>query len=147
MSFDENNRRVHGYINPETQVRKSQIDKLGLFAKRKILKNTVVAAWGGRILTEKEIKKLPRRFRTNYALPIYRGFYIAETSAKDLDSADFINHSCEPNCKIVNFLIMLTKRIILPEEELTADFDSGQEFGKKTKCNCKSKKCRKIIYF
>jgi hypothetical protein len=147
MNTDKRHRRVHGYIAPETEVRKSSIDALGLFAKRDIPKGVVVAAWGGRILTSKEIERLPEKFRTNYALSLYPGFYIAETSEKDLDSADFINHSCEPNCAIKNLLIMVTKRSVRRNEELTADFDAGAKFGKKAACQCGSKKCRRIVYF
>lgn len=138
---------MHGYTAPGTKVGKSPINKLGLFAKKTIPKGTVVAAWGGRVLTKNEVKKLPEKFRTNYALPIYPGFYIAEISDNDLDEADFINHSCEPNCSIENSLIMVAKRKINSGEELTADFDSGPKFGIKTKCTCGTEKCRTYVYF
>ncbi len=140
-------RRVHGYTAPETEVRPSPIDKLGLFAKVDIPIRTVVAAWGGRILTETEIKRLPAKFRTNYALPLYPGFYIAETKEKDLDASDFINHSCDPNCRIINLLVMVTQRRIRAGEELTSDFDSGPDLGIKSRCGCGSEKCRHIVYF
>lgn len=140
-------KRVHGYIAPETEVSHSPINGFGLFAKTSIPRGVVVAAWGGRILTSREIKILPPKFRTNYALPLYPGFYIAETKIRDLDSADFINHSCRPNCRIVNLLIMITKRRIKAGEELTADFDSGPRCGTKTTCLCGAVNCRKIVYF
>ena len=139
--------RKHGYTALATEVRPSPIDKLGLFATVNIPRGKVVVVWGGQILTTAEVNKLPKNLRTNYALPIYPGFYIAETRAKDLDSSDFVNHSCDPNCKIANLLIMITKRPIAPDEELTADFDFGPRFGVKTKCNCGSKNCRKVVYF
>lgn len=144
---DSRVRRVHGYIALETEVRPSPIDKLGLFAKRDIPRGTVVAAWGGRILTRTEIDGLPARFRTNYSLPIYPGFYLAEAKAEDLDASDFINHSCDPNCHIVNFLIMLAKRRIKAGEELTADFDCGRKSGVRSACHCGSGKCRRFVYF
>jgi len=139
--------RVHGYTSPYTEVRSSPIHELGLFAAKNIPKGTVVAAWGGRIVTAEEIKHLPKGFATNYALPIYPGFYIAETKAEELDSADFINHSCKPNCRIVNLLVMRTDRKIKSGEELTADFDVGAKLGRKILCKCGSSKCRKIVYF
>lgn len=140
-------RRIHGYTAPETEVRRSAIDKLGLFAKTTLPQGKVVAGWGGRILTQKEILKLPAKFKTNYALPLYPGFYIAESGNNDLDSADFINHSCEPNCRIVNLLIMITKRRIRSGEELTANFNHGPKYGRKTKCHCGAVKCRGVVYF
>lgn len=140
-------RRVHGYTAPETVVKKSPIDKLGLFSATNIPKNHVAAAWGGRVLTRKEIEQLPKGFRTNYALPIYPGLYIAESKSSDLDASDFINHSCDPNCRIVNRLVMLTNRRIRKGEELTADFDCGPKFGVRTLCRCNSKRCRHAVYF
>jgi len=140
--------RIYGYTSPLTKVQYSKIDKYGLFATKSISKGTVVAAWGGKIRTSEEIKKLRSKFSTNYALQLYPGFYIAETNTKELDAADFINHSCEPNCKIVNLLIMITKRKIGVGEELTADFDEGSpKIGRRTKCLCGSVHCRKIVYF
>jgi len=147
MDTDKWHRRVHGYIAPQTEVCKSSIDALGLFAKRDIPKGVVVAAWGGRILTAREIKRLPEKFQTNYALPLYPGFYIAETNEKDLDAADFINHSCDPNCVIKNLLVMVTKRKIVRGKELTADFDAGPKYGVRTMCLCGNPKCRKVVYF
>ncbi len=70
-------KRVHGYIHPKTEVCQSLIDKLGLFAKKNIPKGTVVAAWGGRVLTANEIKKLPSFFNklcfTNLSGILYCG--------------------------------------------------------------------------
>lgn len=140
-------RRVHGYTSPRTKVRPSAIDKFGLFTTRPVARGVVVAAWGGKILTKQELAKLPSTFRTNYALPVYKGFYLAETKPDELDSADFVNHSCEPNSVIKNLLVMVTKRNIKRGEELTADFDTGPGVGKKSRCRCGARNCRATVYF
>ena len=140
-------KRIHGYPAPETIVKKSAIHSLGVFAAKNIKRGMVVVAWGGRILTKAEIKKLPKEIGSNYALPVYPGFYIAETSRKELDNADFVNHSCEPNCIIKNLLVMITKRNIKQGEELTCNFDHGRGVGKRTRCFCDSKHCKKYVYF
>lgn len=142
-----NKPRVHGYTSSFTETKLSPINGLGLFAKRNIKKGGVVAVWGGRVITKKEIKLLPKNISFNFALELYPGFYLAETDPSELDSSDFINHSCNPNCKIVDKLIMLTKEDISSEQELTADFSNHKNKGQKFICNCRSKNCKKIIYF
>ena len=139
--------RVHGYISPLVETRLSPIHGLGLFAKKNISKGTVVAAWGGRVVTKEEIKKLPKGISYHYALELYPGFYLAETKISDLDSSDFINHSCKPNCKNSNQLIMVAKRNIQKGQELTADFSNHTNKGQKFVCNCGSNNCKKVIYF
>lgn len=139
--------RVHGYVSPNAETRISRIEGLGLFAKKLIAKNAVVAAWGGCVTTAAEIKRLPKNIGYNYALHLYPGFYLAERSNEELDSADFINHSCEPNCKIVDKFIMITIRTITKNEELCADFSNHKRTGQKFVCNCGAKRCRGVIYY
>ncbi len=143
----EDNPRVHGYISPETETRQSKIEGLGLFAKKTIRSGVVVAAWGGRVTTVAEVRKLPKHIGYNYALEFYPGFYLAERSQKELDSSDFINHSCSPNCKIIDTLIMITRRSIKRGEELTTDFSNHTKRGKKFICNCGAKNCKGTIYY
>ncbi len=139
--------RVNGYINPKTRTKLSPIHGLGLFALKNISKGTIVAVWGGRVTTKKEVEALPRDISFHYALELYPGFYLAERKMSELDSADFINHSCQPNCKIVRKFLMLTKKDIGKSEELTADFSNHGSSGEKFECHCGAKNCKKIIYF
>lgn len=139
--------RVHGYVHHYAKTRFSSIQGLGLFAAQTIKKSSVVAVWGGRVITKKEIKTLPKSIAFNYALELYPGFYLAETKESELDASDFINHSCSANCKIVNNFIMVAKKDIKAEEELTADFSSRTKTPQKFICNCGAKNCKKIIYY
>ncbi|MEK7617880.1 MAG: SET domain-containing protein-lysine N-methyltransferase [Patescibacteria group bacterium] len=139
--------RVHGYVSSFTKTKLSSIHGLGLFAKRSIKKDTVVAVWGGRVTTKNEVEQLPKDIAYNYALKLYPGFYLAETSLSELDSSDFINHSCAPNCKIVNKFVMITDKDIPQGQELTADFFNHKNKGQKFICNCKAKNCKKTVYY
>ncbi len=139
--------RVHGYISPKTETRISPIQGLGLFAKQNIQKGEIVAAWGGCVTTKSEIKRLSKDIGFHYALELYPGFYLAERNEKELDSADFINHSCNSNCKNINKFVMTAKRDIAKNEELTSDFSNHKKTGEKFTCNCGSKNCKKVIYF
>jgi len=138
-------KRVNGYISPNTETRSSTIHGLGLFAKKNLKKGVVVAGWGGKILTKQEVQKLPKIIGNNYALEVYPGFYLAETKKSEIDASDFINHSCQPNCEIVNTIIMRTKQTIKKDEELTADFSSPH--GKKTRCSCGTQGCKIFVQF
>lgn len=139
--------RVHGYISPNTEVRLSPIDGLGLFAIKDIDKGEIVAVWGGCVALKKEIEKFPEDIGYNYSLELYPNFYLAERKESELDSSDFINHSCLANCKNINTIIMITKRTIKKGEELTSDFSNKLTRGNNFLCNCGAKNCKKVIYF
>jgi SET domain-containing protein len=139
--------RVNGYVAPSTETRLSPIDGLGLFAKRAIRKGAVVAAWGGRVTTAAEIRKLPKDIGFHYALELYPGFYLAERSVEELDSADFINHSCRPNCRISGRFVLVARRDIKKDEELTANFSSRKQTGRKFACRCGAKGCKGVVHF
>jgi len=134
-------------VSEGTETKVSPIHGLGLFTKRNFKKDVVVAAWGGRVITKNEMKKLPKNISSNYALEIFPNFFLAETSNSDLDKSDFINHSCTPNCKIVNRLVMVTKGPVKKGAELTCDFSAPIHTGKKVPCKCGSSACRGFIYF
>lgn len=139
--------RVHGYISSHTETRYSSIQGLGLFAINDISQGEVVAAWGGCVTTKGEMENLPENIGHHYALELHPGFYLAERSVSELDSADLINHSCNPNCEIINKFIMRTKRSVGRAEELTADFSNGKSEGESFVCNCGLENCRKVVYF
>jgi hypothetical protein len=64
---------------------------------------------------------------------------------------DFLNHSCDPNCKlhvVGNRAILFSLYVIPAGTELTIDYsttstDTKEEW--QMNCNCGSNKCRKII--
>lgn len=139
--------RVHNYIAPETETRFSPIHGLGLFATAAIPAGAVVAAWGGRVTTLAEVQRLPPEIGFHYALELYPGFYLAERRVEELDSADFINHSCAPNCRIAERFVLLAARDVVAEEELTADFSGRPGEGREFVCHCGAPACKGLIYF
>jgi uncharacterized protein len=64
---------------------------------------------------------------------------------KSKDYGYYLNHSCEPNCYILNGKIVATARII-KDEEVTIDYSTVVHSMKwDMACRCSSKNCRKII--
>jgi uncharacterized protein len=62
------------------------------------------------------------------------------------DAADYVNHSCDPNCGMVGSVLMVTRRAVDPGEELCFDYamtdsDDYDEFT----CRCETADCRGVV--
>ena len=82
------------------KVKKSKIDKKGLYANRNIKKGTRIIEYKGKVITTKQSDDDPK-FDNGKAI------YLFNLNKKyDLDgdfkfnTARLINHSCEPNCEV-----------------------------------------------
>ncbi len=118
------------------KVKKSKAG-LGLFATKKIPKNSFIIEYFGQILSNKERDEKGGR-------------YLFETSAnRTIDgscrenTARYVNHSCKPNCEIEIIrgrVYIVSKRTILPGEEITYDYGEEyfDEFIKPNGCKCES---------
>jgi len=61
--------------------------------------------------------------------------------------AEYINHSCDPNCRSWNtrgHILYMARRDILPGEELTVDYRFEPEV-ERVNCICQSPRCRGTI--
>lgn len=141
--------KFSSYLTKKAEVRKSNIEGKGVFAKKKIKKGEIISIWGGDIVTEKEYDLLSKKNRRygRYGAKILDGFYLATHNIKEKrEPTDFFNHSCDPNAGIKGQIILVAMRDIKSGEEITFDYgmnsdDSDDYF----QCNCGSKNCRKII--
>ncbi|MBN1502245.1 SET domain-containing protein [Candidatus Woesearchaeota archaeon] len=119
-------------------VKDSKIQGKGVFADRDLKKGEIVLKWDTSIiLTEKEAKKIPKRYKKY--LVFFNGKYIFAQSPEK-----YLNHSCEPNTK-EGKLCDIAIRDIKKGEEITTDYSIDAIPHIKMKCACKSKKCKKII--
>jgi len=127
------------------KVKKSRIDNRGLYASKKIKKDTKIIEYKGKIITVKETETNPK-FDNDKAI------YLFNLNKKyDLDgdfkynTARLINHSCDPNCEVDGVGLKLwiyAIKDIKKNEELTYDY--GFSFDKDYKdfpCRCGAKKC------
>jgi uncharacterized protein len=119
-------------------LKKSAIDKQGVFAAKDFKKGEVVMAWHPKkILTKEEADKLPyseKHFVSNYS----EGQYILQNEPER-----FVNHSCNPSTKVKG-MADTAARNIKKGEEITSDYSDGGlmiHFN----CTCGSKNCRKYI--
>ncbi|HEX5616540.1 MAG TPA: SET domain-containing protein-lysine N-methyltransferase [Acidimicrobiia bacterium] len=116
---------------------------LGVFATERIRAGTTVAGFGGHVCDGAQFAALSDELRT-HAIQVDDDLYLV--SVPPLDPADYVNHSCEPNCGIVGSLLLVAMRDIDVDEELCFDYamsdtDPYDEF----LCACGSESCRGLI--
>lgn len=116
----------------------------GLFSSITIPANSLITEFTGRILS---LKDLP--VDSSMYLQIGPDLFLAPTGT--IDGADFINHSCNPNCYIHavgHRAFLYSLYIIQPNMELTFDYSTTSTDTLdmwKMDCKCNSPKCRKVI--
>jgi len=114
-------RNASSYRSVKTEIRISDTEGRGLFAKKQIRKGEIVSVRGGHIITlqmEEKIKK-PDGY---WGYPIADEFVLAPLNIQEVESVMmFLNHSCEPNVGILGQIIFVAMRDIDSDEELTID--------------------------
>lgn len=130
-----------GYLSPKLEVRLAP-EKGGyaVFAIKPIAKDEVLAVWGGQVVTLEQVLALPPD-EQGHTIQIYDELYLAPMDM--VESADNVNHSCDPNAGLRGQITLAAMRPIAPGEEITfdyamADSSSFDEFD----CACGSPRCR-----
>ena len=136
------------------KVRKSKIHGSGVFATKRIKKNTKIIEYiGEKIIKSEGDKRSAKRIKKYLNSEIDGSVYIFELNKKfDIDGsplynkARYINHSCDPNCEveIIDEKIWITAiKDIRKTDELSYDY--GYEFDsddfRDHICKCGSKNC------
>ena len=127
-------------------VKKSNIDKRGLYASKKIKTGEKIIEYVGRLISKKETESNPK-------FDNERDIYLFNLNEKwDLDgdyhwnTARLINHSCNPNCEVegkgLKLWISAIKDIKKGEE---LSYDYGFSYSKEDLdnfiCKCRSENC------
>ena len=131
------------------RIKKSKIDKNGLYANRDIKQGTRIIEYKGKIITNRQSEE-DSKFDNDKAI------YLFNINKKyDLDgdfkfnTARLINHSCDPNCEVFGSGLKVwvyAMKNIKKGEELSYDY--GFNYDKDYKnfpCKCGSKKCAGYI--
>lgn len=145
----KNKKNIFSWVNKNVEVKKASGYGKGVFAKKDIKKNEVLAVFGGYILQIKEEEKLPKKI-SDYALQLDENFIIGITKISEIGDAEFFNHSCNPNAGFKGQLFLVSMRKIKKGEQITFDYAMTIQKGKNTKfyklkCKCGFKNCRKYI--
>lgn len=112
----------------------------GIFAKESINIGELIATFEGPILTADKISDLPSVYLQDHVLQVGETQYLMNKSG----IAHYLNHSCDPNCGIVDGVKIVALRDIEPGEALTWDYESTEDsdWEMPFKCACRSENCR-----
>jgi len=122
-------------MNKEIIVKKSKINKKGVFVARDFTKGEIVLKWYPKILRKSEVEKLKDN-QKHYLYKIGKKYFLMQSPEK------FVNHSCEANTRVKNNCDVAF-RDIKKGEEITSDYGKGGLIS--FQCKCGSKNCRGII--
>jgi len=113
-------------------VKKSNIDKQGVFALKDFKKGEVVLKWSPKTLKKSEIDKLPEKDK-HYVQKSGKKYFLMQAPEK------FVNHSCNPNTETKN-CCDVTLTDIKKGEEITSDYGKGGAMS--FRCKCGSENCK-----
>jgi uncharacterized protein len=131
------------FVHPDAELRpKPVIEGYGLFASKFIPAHSTIILWACHtFVTFEWLRQQPRKIQEN-AIQLTDDLFTYGVREK----ADFINHSCEPNCGLVGQVQIVTLRDVKKDDELCIDYamlNSAPicEFP----CCCGSALCRKQV--
>lgn len=132
-----------------TYISNSNVHHRGLFAKKFIKKGTRVIEYTGEKITSKEAD---RREELNDKIGITYIFILNSRycidGAVDGNDSIYINHSCNPNLKVViknNHIYLYAIKNIKKDEELSYDYAFDYDPDNLVICHCASPNCRGFI--
>ncbi len=117
-------------------IKRSKINKKGVFAARNFKKGEEVIKWGHSIINKSEIGKLDASDK-HYIYKVGENKYFLMQSPEK-----YVNHSCAANTRVKNCCDVAI-RDIRKGEEITSDYGKGGSVS--FVCKCGSKNCRDMI--
>ena len=131
------------WIDPRIEIRPSPIGGSGMFAREPIKEGETVIVWGGVLLTAEAIKA--GRYRKGTLSAIAENLWLGDPPGGEDFTADYTNHSCDPNLWMRDEATIMARRDIGVGEELTADYmmwEAKESYRAAWQCNCGSPLCR-----
>ncbi|KAL4783022.1 hypothetical protein BJX76DRAFT_270397 [Aspergillus varians] len=156
-SFEELKQRAKagGKYNVGVEVIKTADRGYGVRSNRTFEPNQIIVEYTGEIITQEECEK---RMRTLYKKnECYYLMYFDQNMIIDAtrgSMARFVNHGCEPNCRMEKWTVAGKPRMalfagdrgIMTGEELTYDYNFDPYSQKNVQqCRCGSSQCRGIL--
>ncbi len=128
------------FLTPKARPTTSPGKGYGSVATEAIATGEIVAAFGGRCVTRDEFDLLPNSQQAR-SVQIDEFLYMAGTP--EPEPANFINHSCDPNCALSGNVVLVAMRAIAVGEELGYDYATtdGSDYDE-FECACGSNQCR-----
>lgn len=146
------NRRFQRHENADCTILKTEKKGYGLFARSYIPSGVFIMEYVGEVLNAKQFEKRANDYsklmNAHYYFMALRNDCIIDATKKG-NVSRFINHSCEPNAETQKWTVngelrigFFSSRSIMPDEEITFDYQF-QRYGKEAqKCFCEATNCR-----
>lgn len=132
------------YLSPKLQLKPNpEKGAGGIFAQEWVKTGELLLVWGGNILTGEQLEKAPAEL-IRFSVQVEENLYL--TTVTTPSTADFVNHSCEPNAGLSSSISLVALRPIAPGEEVcydyaTSDGSAYDEF----ECACGTPSCRRRV--
>jgi uncharacterized protein len=132
------------FLSPKLEVRaEPEKGGFGVYAIDAVAAGEIVSVWGGYIVDAEQLETLPHEVQ-QHTVQIEEGLYLATIGGAE--TADFINHSCDPNLGLRGQITLVALRDIAVGEEVCFDYAMTDctpydEF----ECHCGSPNCRGIV--
>ena len=127
------------------KIKKSKIDKNGLYSNCNIKSGTRIIEYKGKIISVKQSENDPKfdNSKAIYLFNLNKRYDL--DGAYNFNIARLINHSCNPNCEVFGKGLKVwvyAMKNIKKGEELSYDYGfSFDENFRQFPCNCRSKNC------
>lgn len=110
----------------------------GVFAQAPILAGETIITFSGPLLKRSEVHE------EDYHLQVGADLYLGASGEAD----DYVNHSCNPNAGFRDGLVLVARRDIGPEEEITWDYSTAidEEDFPGFACCCGAAACRGAVH-
>ena len=132
------------YASFKLDVRSSKIHRWGLYAGEPIPKRRKIIEYTGEKISRRETKRRADG-PLNYLFTL-NSYWCIDGSVGG-SGAQYINHSCEPNCYAwihKDHILYMSARDIRKGEELTIDYHFEKDV-ERVPCSCGAKNCRGTI--
>lgn len=128
------------YLTPKARTAPHARGGHGSVAVERIGAGEVIAAFGGRCVSRPELDLLPVSQQVR-SIQIEEQLFLA--GSPEPEPADFVNHSCEPNCGMHGQTVLVALRDIEAGEAITYDYamSDGCDYDE-FECHCGSLRCR-----
>ena len=115
----------------------------GTFSTEVIKKDSIIIIGGGRL--QRDLVGVPEG--KDYIGVFNEDYFMMPLDFDSLTPNWLMNHSCDPNVKIVGVLTLVAKRDIVAGEELTVDYAPvvAGDHEWSLECKCNGDKCRRIV--
>lgn len=134
------------YVSPKLEARRlPEKGGHGVFAREPVKQGERLLVWGGDIVNRDTLTRLPEHLQA-YAVQVEEGLYLAARPNDEPETADYINHSCDPNAGFDGQVVLVAMRNIAPGEEICIDYAmcDGSPYDE-FECQCGTKNCRERV--